>query len=588
MGAFSHFRESGGILPCTIGLVNGNGDKIPAMLRSKWKLLLLILVLGVYSFRNRHLPGALPFSIGCMLGALWSLGSILEFAAVDISLKIFWRKFQVIYQLPSATAITCFLLEYAQPKRWLTRRNLILLSIVPFLATLVIITNPIHNLFWVGFDFDGRLVSNGGPLMRYFLAYVFVNFLINVIIFVWLFIHSSQNRWPVGIIVVGQVMMRVFYFIDFANQAAINIPYSAVGIAVTSSLYAVVFYRFKIFGPIPIARQAMIEQLPIGMIVIDELGKIHNLNPTAEHMLNTTNKKAKGLEFMDLLPLEERSAYTKDSNDPIEFECFIKGEKRYLMLNVSSLKDWRELEIGRLLLLTDISDQRKAQEKILEQQRVLATLKERDLLARELHDDLAQVLSFIHTQSQTINRLIDRGERSTAQEYLERLVEVSGRGESDIRESILGMRLSSTSGGLMTTLKKYLDQFQRTHQIQTELMIPEIFADKRMDAMVEVQVLRILQEALTNISKHAQANHVKIKFDIEDSILCIIVKDDGLGFYFVDDQSVSGDHFGIQMMRERAEAIGSKIAFTSQPGEGTEIRVCVPIDEGWRVDEYSA
>ena len=546
---------------------------------------LLVFVLAVYSFRNRHMPGALPFSIACMLGFLWSVGSILEFAAVDIDLKFFWRKFQVIFQLPSATAITCFLLEYAQPKRWLTRRNLILLSIVPLMATLVIITNPLHNLFWEGFEFYDGLVPKGGPLMPYFIAYVFVNFLMNLIIFVWLFIHSSQNRWPVVIMVVGQILMRIFYFIDFADQAAIQFPYSAVGIAVTSLLYAVVFFRFKIFGPIPIARQAMIEQLPIGMVVLDELGKVHNLNPSAEHMLNITNKKAKGLEVLDLLPSEIRDTYLKDSVDPIEFECEISGEKRYLMLNVSSLMDWRELEIGRLILLTDISDRRKAQAKILEQQRVLATLKERGLLARELHDDLAQVLSFIHTQSQTINRLLNRGDKETAQEYLERLVEVSGRGELDIRESILGMRLSSTDGGLVTTLNKYLDQFQRTHQIQTELLIPEIFTGKRLDAMVEVQVLRILQEALTNISKHAQAEHVRIKFDIEDSILCIIVKDDGVGFDFIEEKADVKDHFGLQMMRERAEAIDSKITLTSQPGEGTEIRVCVPIDKGWRVDE---
>lgn len=544
----------------------------------------LVFVLAVYSFRNRHVPGALPFSIACMLGVLWSVGSILEFAAVDIDLKIFWRKFQVIFQLPSATAITCFLLEYAQPKRWLTRRNLILLSIVPLMATLVIITNPIHNLFWEGFEFDGGLVSNGGPLMPYFIGYVFVNFLMNVAIFVWLFIHSSQNRWPVAIMVVGQVMMRIFYFIDIADRVTINIPYSAVGIAVTSSLYAVVFFRFKIFGPIPIARQAMIEQLPIGMIVLDDVGKVHNLNPTAERMLNITNKRAKGLDVLGLFPLDVRNTYNKDLNNPIEFERAINGENRYLMLNVSSLKDWRELEIGRLLLLTDISDQRKAQAKILEQQRVLATLKERDLLARELHDDHAQILSFIHTQSQTINRLLARGEKETAQEYLERLVEVSGRGEMDVRESILGMRLSSTDVGLMTTLNKYLDQFQRTHKIQTELLIPEMFAGKRLDAMIEVQVLRILQEALTNISKHAQAEHVRIKFDIEDSILCIIIEDDGVGFDFIQDKTALRDHFGLQMMRERAEAIDSKIVFRSQLGKGTEIKVCVPIDMGRRVD----
>ena len=69
----------------------------------------LILALAIYSYRNRQMPGALPFSIACLFGLLWSIGSIFEFAALDIGLKVFWRKFQVLFQLPSATAVTCFL-----------------------------------------------------------------------------------------------------------------------------------------------------------------------------------------------------------------------------------------------------------------------------------------------------------------------------------------------------------------------------------------------------------------------------------------------------------------------------------------------
>jgi len=538
---------------------------------------LFIFALALYSYRNRRVPGALPFSIACVLGFLWSVGSILEFSAVDLDLMIFWRKFQVMMQLPSATAITCFLLEYTWPKRWLTRRNLILLSIVPVLMVLVIITNPFHHLFWESFDFDGGLVANGGPLMPYFLAYVFVNFSINLIVFVWLFIHSSQNRWPVIIMIIGQILMRIFYFIDISDQTAIHLPFSAVGIAITSSLYAIVFFRFQILGPIPLARQAMIEQLPIGMIVLDNQGKIHSLNPAAETMLKIANKAAKGLKFVDILPTDIRNSYIEDTEEPIEFECDIEGGKRCLILNGSSLRDWRKLEIGRLLLLRDVSDQRKAQNKIIEQQRVLATLKERELLARELHDDLAQVFSFIHTQGQTIHRLMHKGEVNTAHKYLERLVEVAGHGEADIRESILGMRLSSSDGGLVKTLKNYLDQFQQHHQIQTNLLLPEIHSETRLDTMVEVQILRILQEALTNISKHAQAENVSIEFNFDDSILCISVKDDGKGFEIIEDDTALDSHFGLQMMRERAEAIGSKIWLESQPGLGTEIRVCVPL-----------
>ncbi|MFN2304778.1 MAG: histidine kinase N-terminal 7TM domain-containing protein, partial [Anaerolineales bacterium] len=240
---------------------------------------LIILGLAFFGYRHRRMPGALPFSIACIFGLLWLLGSIFEFSAVDIAAKIFWRKFQVIFQLPSATAITCFLLDYTWPKRWLTRRNLVLLSIVPALAIVFIITNHIHHLFWEDFYLDVGLVAVPGLLMKYFMAYIYVNFVNNLIIFAWLFIHTPQNRWPVGIMILGQIMMRILYFVDFSDSASLGINYTSLGIAFTSLMYAIVFFRFQLLGPIPLARQAMIEQLPIGVFVLDDQGKIRELNP---------------------------------------------------------------------------------------------------------------------------------------------------------------------------------------------------------------------------------------------------------------------------------------------------------------------
>jgi hypothetical protein len=100
-------------------------------------------------------PGALRFSIGSLLAALWAAGSVMEYAAVDVATKIFWVKVQAIWQLPTVTAITCFTLEYTWPGRWLTRRNLALLSIAPLLFLGLTLTNNLHHLLWTGFRFDG-------------------------------------------------------------------------------------------------------------------------------------------------------------------------------------------------------------------------------------------------------------------------------------------------------------------------------------------------------------------------------------------------------------------------------------------------
>jgi len=540
---------------------------------------MILIGLAVFSFRHRDMPGALPFSIACVFGLLWSIGSIFEYTAVGIDIKIFWRKFQVIFQLPSATAITCFLLEYTWPKRWLTRRNLVLLSIVPMLIILLVITNDFHHLFWEGFDFDGALVAIPGALMKYFLAYIYVNFSMNMIVLIWLFIHSPQNRWPVAIIFIGQIMMRLSYFIDLANRSLIHMPYAAVGIAFTSLIYLIVFFRFRLIGPIPLARQAVINQLPIGMVILDHQLKITNLNPAAEQMLQVSSQRVKKKSVWGVLDAYPQEPLGEDDDHQLEFKHLSGSKERDYLLEIHQLKNWRDAHVGQLLLLTDVTEQNEAQTRFLEQQRVLATMQEREQIARELHDDLAQVFAFIATQGQTIQRLLKRNNEEMADKHLERLIDAAREGEVDIRESIRGMRFTLSEQGLLATLEKYILQFEANTNIYTDLMTSEDFDTNLVNPMVEIQLLRILQEALANIRKHADASQVRIKFDVIDSKICVSVQDDGRGFDVEDNDHKGTDHFGLEMMRERAETVGGKIRMQSQPGQGTEVLICVPINK---------
>jgi PAS domain S-box-containing protein len=539
---------------------------------------LVMIALAAYSIKNRGVPGAIPFAIACLFGLLWSLALVLEFWEVDLEAKIFWRKFGVVWQLPSATAITFFLLEYARPKRWLNQRNLILLSIIPLLAILSILTNDMHRLFYVGFSFDGALVTKLGPIAQVFLAYVYFLSFLNLVILIWLFIRSPKNRWPVAIIVIGQIMLRILYFSDVTGNARYNFPYTAVGVALMSLVYAVVLFRFRLLGPMTLARQAVIEQIPIGMLVVDHQLKINSLNPFAERMLGVSGRHAKNKAITDVLDAYPQESVDTEQDHQLDFKFVANGKVCDYQLDIIQLKDWRGNHVGQLLLLTDVTEERKSHAKILQQGRVLATLQERELLARELHDDLAQVLAFIDTQGQTIRRLLKRGDLEQADRYLERLVEAARGGEVDLRDSIHAMRQSLTEHGLIGTLEKHLESFVQVYGIRTELTRSEAFDHLVLDPMVEVQVLRILQEALTNIRKHADADQVSLKFDAKDHLVCVTVVDNGRGFDVSEGGIERDKHFGLQMMRERAAAIGGTIRLTSQREIGTEIKVCVPCD----------
>jgi hypothetical protein len=90
-------------------------------------------------------------------------GSAAAMAAPDRAAKLAWHRFQAIWQIPTATAITCFVLEYVQPGRWLTCRNLTLLAIPSFLALVLILTNDLHHWFWLGFEVGVSVVPVRGP-----------------------------------------------------------------------------------------------------------------------------------------------------------------------------------------------------------------------------------------------------------------------------------------------------------------------------------------------------------------------------------------------------------------------------------------
>ncbi len=125
----------------------------------------LLVALAVYAWHRRTVPGARAFAITCLIAVPWVAGNAAEVAAVDEAGKLFWFKFQAAWQMPAATALTCFALEYAWPGRWLTRRNLLQLSIAPLLTLVLVVTNNVHHLTWVGFTFqNGQVIPLRGPL----------------------------------------------------------------------------------------------------------------------------------------------------------------------------------------------------------------------------------------------------------------------------------------------------------------------------------------------------------------------------------------------------------------------------------------
>jgi signal transduction histidine kinase len=255
-------------------------------------------------------------------------------------------------------------------------------------------------------------------------------------------------------------------------------------------------------------------------------------------------------------------------------------EVRQYVLEISPLSDWRGLEAGRLLLLRDVTEQRRTQAQMVEQQRALAKLHERESLARELHDSIGQVLGFASLKTGAVRKLIADGKLARGDEQLAHLESIMADAHADVREYILNLRNAPAEGRpFFSALQHYLAGFRQSYDIQVDLSIGAGVDDNFLAPEAQMQVFRIIQEAFSNVRKHAQTNRVHLSFERGDGLACVRIRDDGQGF---DPQRAAGaedSHFGLRFMHERAEQLGGTLRVDSAPGQGTCVTVEVPVGQ---------
>jgi DNA-binding NarL/FixJ family response regulator/signal transduction histidine kinase len=277
-------------------------------------------------------------------------------------------------------------------------------------------------------------------------------------------------------------------------------------------------------------------------------------------------------------------------------------------------------------LRVEMAERQAAQAQVVVQERALAAAEEREQLGRELHDGLGQVLGYINVQSQLVQTLLIAGQTAAAQTNLQQMTQAAQDAHADIRNYILGLRCPAAApGDLRQTLEAYLCHFVESHGIQASLSYPADPPCTPFAPAVEEQVLRIVQEALTNVRKHAAATRVEVLFGFTDEQVQIIISDDGVGFNLAQsslrgpslgptlaypaqpgihtgrrsagEQSLAADelasaqsrlrvmppqaaegigHFGLSIMRERAAQVGGRLEIRSTPGQGTQVLLALP------------
>lgn len=282
------------------------------------------------------------------------------------------------------------------------------------------------------------------------------------------------------------------------------------------------------------------------------------------------------------------------AEEPVEVEVIGK-DGRLIPLEVRGKTANYQGQQVRVVAARDLTE-RKISE--VRRQRLIV-LEERERIGREIHDDLGQVMSYISLQAQTIHELLEHEQIAQAKAALMQLVQAAQEAHNNVRQYILGIRTSGRPPTDFTeTLQQYLEQLDERHSLSVQVSWPDDFSVTALASEIETQLLRIIQEALTNVRKHAGVDRAHIFFTLHPDQIQMIIADERRGFKPHVNFSVKGGtetgadsdsqqqpaletpspagHFGLEIMRERAETVGGSLQVRSTPDGGTQVIVRMP------------
>lgn len=208
-----------------------------------------------------------------------------------------------------------------------------------------------------------------------------------------------------------------------------------------------------------------------------------------------------------------------------------------------------------------------------QERRLLAVLQERNLIAQGLHDSIAQALTFLNLQVQMLESAFYSNQKEQAEENIRFIKDGVQECYEDVRELLLNFRTKISNKDFPEAVSALLTRFER----QTKINVSTEWRDEgaALNNDEQLQIIFILQESLSNIRKHALARNVTVSIDNRQDFT-LIIRDDGVGFDPAHLDTLSGEHVGMGIMRERAQRIHAELEVSSKPDEGTTVTLTLP------------
>jgi len=324
-----------------------------------------------YIWRNRDTTSSRTGAWLLLAVANWILGYALEQASANLPAKIFWAKIKFLSICFIPTAWLIYIIQYTGREKWLTRRNLALLGIVPLAFWLLVLTNELHGLAWSSIHLDIReglaiKHSTYGPGLWIYATYSYALIVVSTLLLIQTLVRSGRlYRWQARALLLAVfVVWLINLLIDISKpKSLLHLEMTPIALSLTAPVIAWSLYHLRHRDIVPVARTAVIESMNDGVIVLDAQDRIVDLNPAAGRLVECVPSEAIG-QRLDRLWSGRLEHLQGDLQPAQEITIDHADQRRTFDVRVSPLTDWRGRLMSRVIVLRDITERVEAQEKL--------------------------------------------------------------------------------------------------------------------------------------------------------------------------------------------------------------------------------
>jgi len=473
----------------------------------------ICVAVSFVAWKRRGAPGASGLAFFMLTCAVWAGTYAMRWVFTDFNDQLFWLDASYFGVVFNGTAFLIFTLQYNGLSKYITRRSVILLNILPALTLLALWTDQWHGLFFGGLARTTNSILDGGPIFWIFVFYGYGSSLIGTGIFIRAFLRSSGvYRWQAGMVVfaaclpMAVVAIELIGFVPFAALDITPFIYSVVGLIYLYSLFG-----FRMMDVIPVARHALVERMADGMIVLDANRRLVDINPAARRMLEISDGSL-GKPWEEVTNERLSLDLFGDMKESNRKEIRLSGYPG-LDIEVQSLPliDDHQSLTGQLLILHDITERK------LTESWLLQSYSELEKRVQERTSDLKKA----NMELEKASRMKDEFLASMSHELRTPLTVILGF--SDVL-------LTETPGPLTEKQKKSVSRIQESGQQLSELIsdildLSKLGAGKLGLSLGPISLGEVAQNCWRKSEAQATAKGLQFSYSISPQL--VIVQADG-------------------------------------------------------------